>query len=259
LFAALSALAFPPQSSASALADSNIGFSNLQITPASGTLQLLGNWAVDAFAQAQNSLGEQLPDYQASGTGGPVSADAAVTWAADHGDATAPVTPDLPVTGHASSLANVPGCPPNWASSQGSSSFANTLQVTGGSGSVSVDMSADISGLLHVFTDACGVRAETQLIFSLEIFGLPDVGGGPQNPLVLFSSQYLRVGPNSQISLPFGETLAGSATLEFDKAYGFLIQLDSESYAIVPEPATAALLLPGLAWLARRRLRSCCA
>jgi hypothetical protein len=47
--------------------------------------------------------------------------------------------------------------------------------------------------------------------------------------------------------------LTGSAVLDFDIPYGVLLEADSESFAVVPEPATLVLLLPGLGLLTRRK------
>ena len=169
-----------------------------------------------------------------------MATNAAVTWANAQGDAnspTPPAFPDLSVTGDASSYVNVPGCAPNWASSSdGHGTLSNTLQVTGGTGSVSVNMSANIAGILQLYTDSCGVSAYSEVIFTMEVFGLPDTANGPQNPVVLFYDQPFTIGPNSQIIYPFEQTLTGSATLNFDTPYGFLIEVDSESMGVVPEP-----------------------
>jgi len=54
---------------ATAIATSQISFSNLQIVPASGTVVFLDQWTAEAFAQAQNSLGE-LVNQSDSSTGG---------------------------------------------------------------------------------------------------------------------------------------------------------------------------------------------
>jgi len=257
LFAVLLGMAISPGAWATATANSDIDFTNLQIIPAVGTVQLLDNWSVESYAEAQNSLGGYDAHYQSSYPGGSAAADALVPMAAGHGAANSPspppFPPDLSVTGHASSLTDVPGAGAS-AQSSGRGTLSNTLVVTGGTGTAAINFAAGISGLLHVFTDSLGLLAETEVIFSMEIFGLPDTGAGPQNSLVLFSDRHLTIGSNTLIDQSFAETLAGSAQLGFDTPYGFLIQVDSESRAVaVDEPPMPALLLAGVAFLLKRR------
>lgn len=122
LTAALVGLAAPPSAEATAYANSTIAFSSLVITPTSGTVQLLDEWTTESYTDAKNSLGEADPHSLSSYPGGTAATNSSVTWAASHGDANAstpPALPELSVTANANSLANVPGCDPNWASSDG--------------------------------------------------------------------------------------------------------------------------------------------
>jgi hypothetical protein len=254
-FAAAAGLLLSAKVSATAIAESSISFSHLQILPTSGSVQILSPWAVESFAQAQNSLGEFDDDDQIASPGGAAAADAAVTWAMGHGDGSATNPPDLDVAAAASSTVNLPGCEPKAAQSQGRGSlgwadplggvFANTFQITGGTGSVTVDFSAALAGNLHVFTDGCGLLARTEVIFGLQVFKLP-TANGPSDPLVLFSDRLLLIGPNDNANLPFADTLSQSALLDYDTPYGLFIEVDSESQAVVPEPATATLFLAGV-------------
>jgi hypothetical protein len=256
LSATILGLAASPSAEATAYANSTIAFSSLVITPTSGTVQLLDEWTTESYTDAKNSLGEADPHYLSSYPGGTAATNSSVTWAASHGDANAstpPALPELSVTANANSLANVPGCDPNWASSDGHGTLTNAFMVTGGTGQTAVNLSAHITGLLHVLTDQCGIKAETETIFTLQIFGLPDLGAGPQNPIVLFSDLHFVIGRNDEIMHPFDNTLTGSAVLDFDTPYGVLLEADSESFAVVPEPATLVLLLPGLGLLTRRK------
>lgn len=243
-------LLFTPRSvSATAIAFSEITFSNLEISPAAGAVQLLGPWRVQAFTQAQNSRGELAPVFDPDLDGdGMVNADAMVTFAKGHGEASAPaVPPNLNVTGSANSSVNIPGTTVAQASSVGRATLFNSFTITGGTGDVQGDFSADISGLLNVFTDRFGVKAETETTFTLELDGTP----------VLFRHDPLSVGPNSSRSLPFSESLFATRTLQFDTPYFLLAEVDSESSATnIPEPGTLVLLLTGagvLAGYARRR------
>lgn len=231
------------EAGATAIANSDLSFFNLQITPDAGTVDLLFDWELEAFAEAKNSLGELDQDYDFSLSGGTVSADAMVTWADGHGDASAPTffPPDLSVTGNAASNVNCPGCkPPKAASSLGRGSLFNEFVITGGLGTVDVDFSANLLGDLFVFTDKCGVFAKTEVIFGLELDGNP----------ILFHHDLLAIGPNSLASLPVSEALFTTVPLEFDVPYFLYLEVDSESAgAVVPEPATWALMLVGLGCL----------
>ncbi|MBM3240487.1 RHS repeat protein [Candidatus Poribacteria bacterium] len=238
-----------------AIAESDISFFNLQITPHAGTAIFLFDWEwqLEAYAEAKNSLGEYEDDWDYK-VGEPVQADAEVTWAKGQGTASAPTPPtypDINVTGVAKSKVEIPNCVIGAASSLGRGALYNSFMITGDTGAVDVDFSVDIAGSLYVFTDECGVFAETEVIFGLELDGNP----------ILFHNDRLYVGPNSSDSLSFSEHLFDTRTLEFDVPYCLYLEGDSESSAAnTPEPSSIALMLIGLGGLAgfagRRRLRN---
>ncbi len=233
----------PPSVYALAIANSEIDFSNLQITPSAGTVQFLDPWTAQAFAQASNSLGQREQRFDAS-VGGVARADASVTFAAGHTTVSA-----VNLTASAASSVNIPGG--NFAaSSVGLGTLFNTsFMITGVTGDVQVDFLATILGSLNVLTDLFGLKAETETIFTLEVDGTS----------VLFSSHLLSIGPNSADHLSFFESLFGTLLLPSNTPIFILAQVDSESMAInVPEPPTITLLLAGLAMLvglARKRVK----
>src|SRR5687767_10100581 len=150
-------LGAPPQADATAIANSTLDFKNLAITPAAGTFTLDGPWFLQAFAEADNSLGERVeqttpnlpPDFLAISPA-TVRALAKVTWAEATGSASAPNHPADPVvTGSAKSDVNIPGCGPAFASSKGRGTMFNVFTLTGGGSSVDVQFEIDISGLLR--------------------------------------------------------------------------------------------------------------
>src|SRR5262245_11301128 len=63
VFALFLVLCIPQSVFATAIAFSEINFSNLRIIPANGTVQFQGSWVSDAFAQASNSLGQRAQQF----------------------------------------------------------------------------------------------------------------------------------------------------------------------------------------------------
>ena len=238
---------------ATAIAISDLGFSNLQIVPESGTLEFLWDWEIEAFAEAKNSRGELDQDFDFSLFGGFVDADAAVTWASGHGEIAAPdyYPPDSDVSGYASTNVNCPGCDPKSASALGrgiATMWEFMIVDTAGTGTdqVNVDFSVDLEGGLLVSTDECGVFAKTDVIFGMEL----------NDDIILFHQDSLAVGPNSFDSLSVYETLATTISLEYNVPYYLYLEVDSESEAaVVPEPGTIVLMLVGLGWLSFFRFR----
>ncbi len=60
-------------------------------------------------------------------------------------------------------------------------------------------------------------------------------------------------GPNCSRSDALGQPPTTRRFLDYDVAYFFVLQVDSESYARVPVPSSALLLLAGLGAIVRRR------
>lgn len=238
---------------ATAIAHSTLSFENLSLEPTSGVLTLDGAWLLQVFASANNSLGESDSNFDFSLSPDALSESATVTWADASGTATAlGDPPDLDVSGSAASAVDIPGCQSAAAFAEGHGTLSNSFTVSG-TGDVSVRLGADISGMLSVFTDSCGLHAFTQTIFTLAIDG--------GDPLLtgLFDQRALSVGPNSFEQQAFsGVHLSRDVLLTAGVSHFILLQVDSESSAqTIPEPVTGALLLAGLTgWLWTRRRRT---
>jgi hypothetical protein len=227
---------------ADSIAISNISFSNLLITASTGNVQFQGAWTSQAFAQAQNSLGE-LDSKFSSNTGVGSTATATATFANASGSASV-----APLSGATSSNASILGATAQ-ALSKGTGTLFNMFEITGGTGSVNVTFSTDIAGMLDVKTNQSGLLAQTESTFALQLDGLP----------ILFFDSLLSVGPNSSASLPFSQTLSTIESLNFNTPYLVLAHADPESQVIntVPEPPTASLLFMALlsvTALVRKRL-----
>ena len=188
---ALAAAAFfaavPREAAALAVADSRIGFGNLAITPSAGTFSLVEPWSIEAFAHADNSLGQSDSQFTPAVSPGAATAVASETWANASGRAVASGDPpSLAVAGSASSNVNIPGCSPGAAFSNGRGTLSNFFTPSGGDDSVDVGFAIDISGALNLMTDACGIRAFTETVFTLAVDGLP----------VLFDLRFHEIGPS---------------------------------------------------------------
>jgi hypothetical protein len=223
---------------ATAISFSDITVSNLQVAPASGSI-VFDVFTTYAFAQAQNSLGELNASFDAQ-SGLPAQADTFVTWADAHAFAGG-------TQWSASSNVNLSGGS-NFARSAGQGLWSNMFMITGGTGTVTVNVSADVSGQLSLLTDAAGQVAQTETIFNLLLDGFP----------ILFLDQLQSIGPNDSFYSLFANTLTNSVDLQFDTPYSLLLRVDSESETInaapIPEPSTVTMVGLGLgAVLARRR------
>jgi len=108
-----------------------------------------------------------------------------------------------------------------------------------------VTFSANLTGSLDVFTDAFGVKAETETIFALEVDGTP----------VLSFFKLLSIGPMSLDHFSISDSVRlepATLTLLFGAPSFLFVSVDSESEVInVPEPSTITLMLAGLVALAR--------
>lgn len=235
-------LCVPRPAAAVAIANSSLGFSNLTMVPAAGSLTFDDVWLLQGFASANNSLGDVDPQFDLALSPGTSSATATVTWATATGSATAlGDPPDVDVSGSASSSVNIPGCNPAAAFAESFGSLSNSFTVSG-TGSVAVDFGIDIGGVLNVLTDGCGLKAFTQTIFTLA------VDGG--NPVLtgLFDQRALNIGPSSSRTVPFDAHLTNTVMLDAGVSHFLLLQADSESEGEtqIAEPAASALLLAGL-------------
>ena len=250
------ALAVPQIVQAGAFANSDISFDTLEIIPTAGALDLVADWELAALAEARNSLGEFDADFDQSFIGGTVSADAVVTWASGAGAAGAPTffPPDFNIGGTANSLVDLPDKFSKSADSLGNASLINGFTVTGGTGLVDVDFSVHIDGFLDLLTTEHGLWAETEVIFTLEIFDLlPDIGGNPQDQIVFSFNRLERIGPDDSYHEDFDLTLDATRSVNYDEFYFFIVEVDSESAGEVPAPPVVALMMAGLIGFVRFR------
>lgn len=241
-------LCVPQPVAATAIGSSTIGCSNLAINPAAGSLTLSGVWSLQGFASANNSLGQSDAQFNSASSPGTASATAAVTWGTASGSATAlGDPPSLNVLCNASSSANIPGNGSAAAFATGLGTLSNSFTLSG-TAPVNVQFAIDLTGALQVLTDALGLLAGTETIFSLQVDG---------NQLLFFDLPLL-IGPGQTLSQSFDTRLSNSIMLDPGVSHFIYLEVDSESQAQtrpISEPGSTGLLLTGLALglFARRR------
>jgi hypothetical protein len=236
-------LGIPEAADASSIASSTISFSNPQITSAGGMVVLQGPWTSQAYANAQNSLGEINNEFTSS-TGAASTASASVTWANASGTANV-----SPLSGTASGNVNIPGTT-GQAITASTADLLNTFMITGGTGMVNVTFSTNLNGELQVANDQYGVLATAEAIFALQVDGTP----------YLFFDSPISVGPSASIVSPFcygtgsgcSPSLSNSVMLDYNTPCSLYIEIDAETsgYSVTPEPPAAVLLFTALLGIA---------
>ena len=217
---------------AGVIANAQISLKQLQIVPSAGTLTFMEPWMAEAFAQGQNSLGEL--DQNFDGPGSTASATGIVTYVAASGAGDANL-----VTAGASSLLHIPGQDLAAANGTGRGTLTSTFEITGGSGSVNVQYLANVTRILTLSTDAFGLLAGGEVVFTLSRDGND----------VLFSDDVNSVGASSSFNSTISGTQSQSELLMYNTPYSLLVEVDAESQGIntSPEPATLGLTIVPLA------------
>ena len=217
----------------------SFSFSNLQFNPATGTAVFTPTGA-SARARATNSLGE---DQDISSNTFPISqATALVTLANASISASA-----TNVTANATSFVSVGGCTCS-ASSFGLGIFSGTLVILGGEGNVDVTFSIMPFATGQVTTDQFGTRAQAEVFFNLLLNGVS----------VLSQDQMLIEveGPNRTGQFQLGPGgMSKVFSLQFGAVNTIELRIGASAAAMnevneIPEPATAALLVSGLGFMA---------
>lgn len=218
---------------ADALSITSFSVSNLQFTPATGSAQFTVTGA-SARAQAMNSFG-QTQDI-VSNTFPLAQAAVAVNFAS--ASATANATTNS-VSG--ANSASIGGCSCT-ASSFSIATLTGTLVITGGQGSVNVNISGLSTLLRQVQTDGSGLLAESETIFDIFVNGVSVFSVDALNP----------IGPNGSALVEVTNAISRTISLEFGVVNTIDVRLSTRSLAVneVPEPATVVLLISGLGLMA---------
>lgn len=235
----LATLASVPYASATAIANSSIQLESLTITPANGTIML--SPTARSFAQAQNSLGQLVSNFDSGTT---ANSNSVVIWANASGSADS-----ISRTASSSANVNIPNVTGAANSVGRGSLFDTAFSITGTSGPVSVQFSATLPYAQTLMTDIYDVQATSEVVFDLTIDG----------SAVLFLDSPHVIGPSTSLATSASPTLNNSMTLTAGQTYDLFLEIDSESSGInaTPEPATLSLLAGGaLLAVIRRRPHS---
>jgi len=234
---------FPVAVQADIIVSTNLNLTGLEISPSSGTLQVLSPLTASAFAQAQDSLGGLDQQFN-SVDDGTTTASALTFLASANGAASAAV-----LDANASSNVNISGIAAA-ASSVGRGSLRGSFEIVGATAPVSVGFTAMLQTDQSLSTLALGQSATSEVIFN---FNLPDLLNQP----LLFFDNPLQIGPSDSLSNTASPTLTASVVLQPNTPYSFITEVDAESSGLntVPEPSSLLLLLtvlvPCAFWLGR--------
>lgn len=213
--------------------------SNLHFNPATGTAVFTPTGA-SARAQATNSLGE-TQDIS-SNTFPVAQATAIVTFANTSLTSTA-----TNQTANATSFVSVGGCTCS-ASSFGRGIFTGTLVLLGGEGNVDVTVSMMPFATGQVITDQFGIRGQAEIFFNLLVNGVSVMS---QDQMLIDVE-----GPNRTGGFQLGPgEMSRVFSLQFGVVNTIELRMGTGAFGItevneVPEPATVALLVSGLGFMA---------
>jgi len=241
-------LLFPIALRADAIVNNSLSLSGLQITPASGSVQLQAGFAASAFAEAEDSLGGFSQQFTTVNDGA-TSASAATTLANASAAASVPG-----LTASTSGGVNIPeiNAFAESTANGGPGSLIGSFEIVGTSGAVSVQFAAPLMGSQSLSTIGGGRFATSEIAFNLL---LPAVSS---SPLLVYDNP-LSIGPNSTLNFTYSNTLTASVMLQADTPYLLIAEVDPDSSGLnsTPEPSLFALTALGLCVLlvARRRLR----
>jgi hypothetical protein len=210
---------------AAVLAQSSLFLSDLQITPASGSLLVSIAWYPGGAARADGF--SAFPPRFDGVT--PLIGSVSSTFAT-----ASFITDSLRLTEGASSMVNIPGETVSSSFAAAESSLhpdRNLFMIIGGTGPVDVTFSATLTGTLNAATEDLGVSAMAETEFRLNLDGSS----------ILFRHDLLSVGPKDAKNLVFETTLTATRTLQFGSTHYMYVITNAESRGAsmsVPESTT---------------------
>jgi len=243
---------------AGVIVNTSLSLTQLQISPAFGSLQIQSPFAAGAFAQAQDSLGGF--DQQFNSVNDTSTSAAALTALANANSAasmpaltlSSASAVNIGVDASASSSAQA-ALGPAFGTGQGLFQILDSSNP--GPNPVGVTFKATLNINQFLQTNFQGLNAFSEVIFQLQLPDLPD------QPLLFFDNP-ISIGPSSTSNFASSPTLTGTVTLETNTSYTLIAEVDSESSGLNEIPEPSLLLLDGFGagivglFLVRRRQKS---
>ena len=226
---------------ADTIAITTVSLSNLQLVPTSGSIVFLGpqfGSRTTASAAVSNSATNGLFEESSTFSQSPTRAEAitTITFASAAG------VSDFPNSlFSANSNVTLSGCTCT-GESEGLAALHESFMITGGSGSVNVNLSALFQSIQILATDELSLFAATQADLVLQV-------GGADTFFFHFGFTI----PTGSINSDIQNQISQVVTLQFDQQYTLDVFLRANSRAAqneIPEPATVVLLASGLGFTA---------
>ena len=241
--------------SSSAFADAvsltSITVSNFQLVPTSGSIMFLGpqfDPRTVASATASNSSTSGLFEETANVQQSPTRAEATtnITFASASGVSD---FPNFFLSANANVMLSGCSCT---ATAEGVAALHERFIITGGTGSVDVNVSALVQTLQDLVTDQLSLLAASDIDIDLQVAGVTIFSFDPRLNIAFLDSQ------NFETQRQISQTL----TLQFGQQYNLDLFIRANSRAAqneVPEPATVVLLVSGLGFMAGfvKKRRNC--
>jgi hypothetical protein len=211
---------------ADVVVSTSLSLTDLQIQPASGSVQFISPWTASVFAQAQDSLGG-LDAHSDSVVDSATATSAATSLANATGAASF-----TSMNGTATSGVNIPNIAAS-ASSVGQGQLSGVFEIVGTTGTVSVQFSAPLVIDQSLTTSVEGLSASSEVVLNVSS---PDINSG--NPLLFFDNP-ITIGPNASKAFNASPTLTDTETLVAGQKYLVTVGVDAESSGLSALPETS--------------------
>ena len=228
---------------ADAISITSVSVSNVQIVPTAGTLVFTTQLSPVTFANAVLTDGFDGPLNQ---TVSPTRAQASISL----GFASAAADSDFTnMSFSANSSVILSGCLCSFEA-EGLAALKKNFMIVGGSGNVTVNLSAMLETMQTFMTDQFSLSAGSTAIIGLRVLDASDFSN--IHTFSFISNMAIRP-PTSLSVTEMERQLSEIFTLQFDKEYMLLVTAVANSRAgqnEVPEPASVVLLVSGLGFMA---------
>jgi hypothetical protein len=235
---------------ADAVAITSLTVSNFQLVPTSGSIMFLGpqfGSRTVASATASNTSTTGLFEETSNIVPSPTRAEAStnITFANASGVSD---FPNFFLSANANAMLSGCSCT---ATAEGGAALHERFTITGGTGSVDVNVSALVQTLQDLVTDQLSLFAASDIDIDLQVAGVTVFSFDPRLNIAFLDSQ------NFETQRQISQVL----TLQFGQTYNLDLFIRGNARAAqneVPEPATIVLLISGLGTMAgfvkRRRV-----